>query len=551
MAWRGGAVTEGVRQALLLLIWPLGLLLAGALLPVGATGMGMHLALVAGTMLLALQVFRAPALGFALASLVTLVLFHRPLGLYVEALYRQASDLTMFMIVLFGGTLALVSRQDLLEQQAQRRREAGGGPPSEADHRLAREVQVLCVLNQFKDGVHRVSASRLVRGLLLLPLALVNFVSSAATALLFRSFWAPTRTDFTSDDEGRTLAAGILALCVSGCLVAYVGPFMSTWWLFFSQMAGEAWTPHWPLGVYLYGLLSYSHGFWLLSRHREETATAGGDDPALRRLYLALFGIALVVITVVFLLLVPERPDQGAAPPACEVTATVPPPPSASDQRWQARLAVSTVLLGILFAALAAQYLMYAFHLSPADERWSPAGFWRVLLQGMSGVFATVVLLAVILAFKDLLEGVVSGPGQAAPGPLPWEQAGLVLLAVGVTVAAGRYLGSSWGAFALGLLVLRLARVTDAAVAQTVVEVLILLATLANQRSPNADNPQVLLGGSQSNPANLRAVWSVPSLTLPFPWRRAVSAQQVQYALVALGTLVAVTQHLLWPALHG
>jgi hypothetical protein len=242
-----------------------------------------RLVLVAVVMILGLRLLRgATALAFGLASIATLLLFQLPLGRYTEKLYGQASDLTIFMIVLFGALLFLLSRPDLLERQARRLRMTGTGSLGEEESRLDREVAVLCLLQQFSGAVQGRIGSRPLRGLALLPLALINFVSSATSALLFKSLWAPTRSDLTSDAAGRTQAAGILCLCTTGVLAVNFAPLLSTWWLFFTGVAGRAWTEGPPLGVWIYALLSYAHGYWLLTRHGEPSLPL--VEPETRRL---------------------------------------------------------------------------------------------------------------------------------------------------------------------------------------------------------------------------------------------------------------------------
>jgi len=56
---------------------------------------------------------------------------------------------------------------------------------------------------------------------------------------------------------------------------------------------------------------------------------------------------------------------------------------------------------------LLAQFLMYVFFVRSADEFWRPSAFWDLLLLGMSRVFATVVALVVILAFKDIVTDII------------------------------------------------------------------------------------------------------------------------------------------------
>ena len=554
---------------------PLGLWVLGALLPPAPDTVGVvaRLILVAVSIVLGLRLLRgATALAFGLASLVTLLLFHLPLGLYTQRLAQQAGDLTVFLIVLFGAVLFLLGRQDLLDRQARRVQPAGTDDASEEERRLDQEVAVLCVLPQFLGWVRARTDSRLWRGLSLSLLALINFVSSVTAALLFKSLWAPTRTDFTNDVAGRVQAAGILCLCTTGVLVASVAPVVSTWWLFFSEMAGTAWMPTRPLGVWLYGLLSFAHGYWLLTRDGEPAPTHGRAEHRLDRLYRRLLVGALASVALVFYVVpwvfpaqaptqvaaqgqtaAPHRTTAPTSTAALSTGAPAATPPSAHGPagecaekqdrppRDRIRLAVCTLLLGLAAALLMAQGWLYRFHLPAASERWGAGGFWDLLLAGMHSVFTTVVLLVVILAFKDLVLGAIGpAPGDTtAPVGGPY-QVPFALLASAVTLAAGAALGSAWGACALGVMVLQTGGVAPhPALTQT----LILIAAFCNQRSPRADNVLNLLGGKYATGPNVTALWSVTSFTLPLPGRRVpVQAEWVQAALVLLGVLVAWEQ---------
>jgi len=112
--------------------------------------------------------------------------------------------------------------------------------------------------------------------------------------------------------------------------------------------------------------------------------------------------------------------------------------------------------------------------------------------------------------------------------------------ALAVTLVAGMALGSSWGAFALGFLMLQIGAVPpNPALLQT----LILIATFCNQRSPRADNVLDLLGTEHTSGAAVHSVWSTTSFTLPIGGRRlAVRAEWVQWALAGLGVAVALGQ---------
>jgi hypothetical protein len=150
---------------------------------------------------------KSAALSFFLAALLGLLLFQQPLDVYVQQLFTQARSPTVFLIVLFGGTLAVVSRQDLLEALL-RLRGAAHRSPEQA--RLRNEAAVFCLLRRFDRWTQRTVTSHLWRGVSVFCLTLANFVSSAPAVLFFKALWAPGQEDFVTQAEDRALAAGIL-----------------------------------------------------------------------------------------------------------------------------------------------------------------------------------------------------------------------------------------------------------------------------------------------------------------------------------------------------
>ena len=84
------------------------------------------------------------------------------------------------------------------------------------------------------------------------------------------------------------------------------------------------------------------------------------------------------------------------------------------------RIMVSTFFLGLLLATLLAQFLMYVFFVPSANEFWRPSAFWDLLLLGMSRVFATVVVLVMILAFKDIVTDIIKETLFSFPTKAKW-----------------------------------------------------------------------------------------------------------------------------------
>jgi hypothetical protein len=465
---------------------------------------------------------------------------------------------------MFGAVLFLLSRQDLLDRQARKASGDAAGSLTEEEERLDREVAVLCLLRRFLSRIQHLCGSRTLRGLALLPLALINFVSSATSALLFKSLWSPTRDNFTSDAAGRTQAAGILCLCTTGVLSVNFYPFLSTWWLFFSGVVGAEWMPVLPIGVWVYALLSYAHGYRLLSRHGEPRPDSVESEAGrLGRVYLLLLVSAMIAVAVAFALLPSKlsNPTNSATADAVStqagavISAIGEPKPCdpkqiranqaeekkvAAEQANAARLWVCTLLLGLAVSLLMAQGWLYRFHLLAANERWGPSGFWNVLLDGMRGVFVTLVMLVVILAFKDVMLEALPNTAPCAPEPSGLMQTLWALGAIVVTLVAGMALGSAWGAFTLGFLTLQIGAVSPL---PELVQVLILIATFCNQRSPRADNVLNLLGTQHMSSAVVRSVWSATSFTLKIAGRRfALRAEFVQWLLVGMGIAASGVQ---------
>jgi hypothetical protein len=555
-------VSRGVQVAAVVL---LGVLCVAALgrIPTTPAGIVLRLALLLGGLLWAFRTLHTPTLAFFLGTLLALLLFHKPLDLYVHKLAGQARSLIVFLIVLFGGTLAVVSRQDLLDAL----------PPATATRhsseqtRLYHAVAVFCLLQRFAIWIQRSRLSLFLRGGLVFLLVLANFVSSGPAVLFFKSLWASPTADFRMHEADRALAAGILCLCTSGALLLYTGEgqFMSPWWLFYTEVAEPRCLPPWPVAGYLYGLLSFVHGVWLIfgrSRTAGVMDQMSAADVAVRRLqglYLVVLLICLGATALVFVGRTQGQPAQPAVAPqpaAVRTTCLRDKPVSQAEQEEAKRLeenrnkqllTVSTVFLGLLLATLLAQGLMYSFFMRPAADVWQPSAFWTLMLYGMRGVFGTVVTLVVILAFKDILTEVMQ-PLKAQPLTpqalleTPWGR-GLVLGVVfALTFAIGRLIGTAWGTFTIGLMLFTISGV-DVTPVTTVVEALILLGIWINQSTLNADNVQIMLGTGHATRDTLRAVWSVPT----FPQYPSCQAQYLQYAILGVSIGLALALRMLWP----
>jgi hypothetical protein len=212
-------VSRGLRIAAVMLVGVLGVVALG-FLPAGPIWVLLRLVVLLSVLAWVFARLKSAALSFFLGALLGLLLFQQPLDAYVQQLFKQAQSSTVFLIVLFGAALAVVSRQDLLEAVLRLRGIAHLNPEQT---RLHNEAAVFCLLRRFDAWTQRTVASPLGRGVLVFCLALANFASSAPAVLFFKSLWAPGQEDFLTREEDRALAAGILCLCMMRSALSLYG----------------------------------------------------------------------------------------------------------------------------------------------------------------------------------------------------------------------------------------------------------------------------------------------------------------------------------------
>jgi hypothetical protein len=145
-------IGQGVRVSAMVLIGFLAFVGLGYLLPMTSMWVLLRVGLLFAVLTWVFLYLKTPVLSFFLAALLGLLLFHAPLDVYISALIGQAQSITVFLIVLFGGTLAVVSRQDLLEELAHR---PNIDPRSPAQSRLHDEAAVFCLLRRFDRWIQR------------------------------------------------------------------------------------------------------------------------------------------------------------------------------------------------------------------------------------------------------------------------------------------------------------------------------------------------------------------------------------------------------------
>lgn len=438
-------------------------------------------------------------IAFFVGGLASVVLLDVPLAHYVDRLVRAATQADLVLLFLAITCFALVARLDLQRRaDAAADTRAPGAPPA-PEERFAR---VLCVFARLHAGVSswRSTAARFVAQL---GLVLAVFVGSQTSVLLFRSLWGGGRDDVATDPSARALAAGILCVCVAGCLA--FSPALglpSPWWLFYGstlrQSGLEMLIPPFPAGVLSYALASAVHGIRLAG----VAAASRGAAPAVdaetgqrQSLYAWLLAgcLALVVVAAVL------RPG---------------PPPGGehADAAMVIKLRVIAGLVLVAAAVLLAQALLFRDFVRPERADW-PVATWEVVRNEMRDAFGAVVSLVIFLAFawflSDQLKHLVQQPHGDPLVRLAVEHPSVVPpAAIGVTGVAAWFLGSAWASFALGAALLGLWRPTDADawIGRALVETLVLVGAFCNQTRPRADNVIAMLGDRDTD-ALARTVW--------------------------------------------
>jgi len=223
------------------------------------------------------------------------------------------------------------------------------------------------------------------------------------------------------------------------------------------------------------------------------------------------------------------------------------------------------VIVGILFSTVLAYGLV-----RPLLERlWSqevggadPAGpqsldrAFRATMEGMRSSLGVVVLLTVILAFKNIFEQELGLAVDQLPAAgdllssmpawlLNWGQ-WLVLVAVAVIVfMLGIVLGTAFGALAFGWLIVGSAFSESLLLGRVGFEWCVIAAAMSNQMSWVSDNAEALSvdgeGGEATGGLTRQTAWVLWFRTRVF---RGMAAGPVQLLIAVLGCVASLVWHM-------
>ena len=475
------------------------------------------------------------------------------LSKYTEYLYKQASSTSIFMIAVAGAVVAALTRSDLLESMKRTNKQYNYEKHTDLEHQVA----VFCLFSRLQAFINKVKEKHnVLPSLIFLFQNMLLFVSSVVSA---KTFAAMLKIDKDkSPEEENYINAGILCMCVSGCLLMFF--FMkSPWWLFFTSLAKDV-TIKFPLAALIYGIFSFIHGYSLVSKGESKEVANVKKEQDLHSLAGRHFVIytGLIVVFLAFatptalqyinaadnnskvyeynLQEITDKVSQGvltASEGSKEIYSYVGSNRIHSSSDY-INLGISLVLLVILVAMIAAtvitKHLMQQPKIVP-DKSSTMSELKELILgdKGIKSVISSIVLIVTILAFRDMInECVGSAPGGAAqinsPGGINFMSTDGMIALLGclttlvVVVIIGWILGSNFGAFSIGWIIFgilagRIPGLNDTHLRRWVLESIIIVSTFCNQTSPQSSNASALV--SKQN-GNLRSVqekaWKAESL---------------------------------------
>jgi len=465
-------------------------------------------------------------LAFLLGSLLSLVLFDLPLSKYVDVLGKQIESDIILTILLWGIVLTFLSRGDIRARYEGLARRKTVSDDLRSD--VARQAETFClleVLARYLRTLERrwcgaprpgVFGRYVLSPLLMIPGWFASMVEPSLMIMLNKPLWAPGEGDMLATEAKKRLSLGMLCMCTSGALLFYFAPVQSAWWLFFRDLMDTRPASNlafFPLGVGLYGLLSFYHGHAHLMRAVMEGEAVAEVVPVDTRARQAR-GFYLMVLAGFFALilgagyLLAQNVGESYAHAATSVSGMV--AHSGAEQahestefwwNWLTGLLLSLILALILAQAVTSRF-WFGDH-TPMRHLWKEGARE---IDTVAGMLASIVL---VMAYTYLLQGQIE-VAQGHHASLVTSAALGAFVALALTVATGLITGKPFGAFAIGFGILSLFEMPHPFWYGTVVEALILISAAASQFSPASLNAHALLDEENCGRQAMWALWCQP-----------------------------------------
>lgn len=470
---------------------------------------------------------------FLLCGIMSCFIMQIPLEKYTYALYNQASSDSIFLIVLSGALFAALSRNDLTDRSKSL---------NEHDVEMLYQIKVFCVFDNLNNLICTIrKKNKIIAALIYLIQNMLMFVSSVASASMITSMMPVLKDKRTSDKERSSIQAGILCMCIVGCLLVYFPFLKSPWWLLFTKGKNTMVVPY---ATMVYALFSFVHGYYLMSvggfkiKEDMKAAEAGFDKQLTKRYLIIFIGIIIVFLSVaVFTPLGSTKNDMVMS-------------------KLNTMKILVLILVAVIISTVITSYIMSSFKKSSSRKDISRfiVNIRKLILgdlkndAGIKSVISTITLIVTILAFKDMIQYKI-GQGTVSENLIKSGTGGVFnvdsavaltgcLIILAAIFGIGIVLGSNFGAFSIGLIFYNIfaSKVALPAVfdwQRWMLECLVIVSTFCNQVSKQSSNAMAVVLEDESPQKIQTAAWGVQSFI------KTVSAYQMQFSAMVICVLIS------------
>lgn len=465
-----------------------------------------------------------------------------PLSRYTEFLFKEASGSSIFMIAISGAVIAAISRNDLIDAV----KNANPAIDLQKYNDLKHQSSIFCLFARLQSFIEKVKKkSKVLAAVVFFLQNILLFVSSVVSVQTFSAMFKSGKKK--SEDEVAYINAGILCMCVSGCLLVFFF-LKSPWWLFFLGLAKDV-TINYPVAVLVYAFFSFVHGYYLISKSEKSSATVqeikDAPHPLAGRHFLIYTG--LIIVFLIFML--PKAIAYIGS--ADSVPLQIKQSSGLSSTSDFINIGISLVFIiivaAILIATIITRRLMHT-NIMVQNKRNTINEMKDLILgdRGIKSVISLIILIVTILSFRDMIKLCVSAGNTGAAATYNNQIFNIIsidglvaiagcLITLTIVASIGWILGSNFGAYSIGWIVFgilsaKLMVLNAAPVKRWALESIILVSTLCNQISPQSSNAGPLVAKLGDEPRSIqKSAWKVKSF-----WGQSALKIQIAAAFICV-----------------
>lgn len=457
---------------------------------------------------------------FLICGIAACLIMKVPLFEYGQIVINKTLVPSMLIIALSGAVVAILVRGDLLDaiDKVDKNKDV------EKYGDLKHQISIFCLFKNLQTYIIKVNKkSRIMAAIIFLFQSMLLFVSSIVSISTLSAMMG-TNSKNRSEEENSYMQAGMLCMCVSGCLLMFF-VMKSPWWIFFSTaIKDQKISMEWPVSTLLYAIFSFIHGYTLLIRSRALEETEEQEQlthPLIKRhflIYIGLIGVFLILTLAKTI----SSLDKRALP--VEIGNVI--------NQWVVIILI-LILAAVILATTITRRIMQDSHRLPVKS--DTIKELRMLMlgdlksdAGIKAVIGLIVLMVAIVSFDEVItEGLkINHPGAAQldmTGSLQLlSQRGIIALIFCVFILVmvyviGIVLGSNFGTFSIGLIIFsvcatRISPLNYLFCKRWLIESMIIISTFCNQVSPDSSNATALAAGKQLTSKIIqKQAWKVKS----------------------------------------